>query len=92
MPRIAPLPPACNRSLIQQVCLTLIPLLAAPAVLAAYSRVGFERGIVRAFADGFRHKPATTFGTMNADVLEREQPGFRRTNFCELIAANPLRG
>jgi hypothetical protein len=62
------------------------------AVLAAYPRVDFQRGIVRAFADGFAHKPATTFGTMNADVLEQEQPGFRRTNFCDLIAANPLGG
>jgi hypothetical protein len=62
------------------------------AVLAAYPRVDFERGIVRAFADGFAHKPATTFGTMNADVLERTLPGFGRTNFCDLIAANPLGG
>src|SRR3954463_15414612 len=62
------------------------------AVLAAYPRVDFGRGIVRAFADGFAHKPATTFGTMNADVLERELPGFRRANFCDLIAANPLGG
>jgi hypothetical protein len=60
------------------------------AVLTAYPRTDFRRGIVRAFADGFAHKPGTTFGTMNADVLEREQPGFRRTNFCDLIAANPL--
>jgi hypothetical protein len=44
------------------------------------------------FADGFAHKPATTFGTMNADVLEWALPGFRRTNFCDLIAANPLGG
>ncbi|MBN9522901.1 HD domain-containing protein [bacterium] len=62
------------------------------AVLAAYPRGDFKRGIVRAFSQGFAHKPATTFGTMNADVLEREQAGFRRTNFCDLIAANPLGG
>jgi hypothetical protein len=62
------------------------------AVLAAFPRTEFKRGIVRAFADGFAHKPATTFGTMNADVLEVTVPGFRRTNFCALIAANPLVG
>ena len=38
------------------------------------------------------HKPATTFGTMNSDVLERALPGYRRPNFCDLIVANPLRG
>src|SRR3954454_14443414 len=32
------------------------------AVLAAYPRVECGRGIVRAFAGGFAHKPATTFG------------------------------
>jgi hypothetical protein len=29
---------------------------------------------------------------MNADVQERAQPGYRRPNFCDLIAANPLAG
>jgi hypothetical protein len=62
------------------------------AVLAAYPRINFRQGIVHAFTDGFAHKPATTFGTMNADVLERTLPGYRRPNFCELIAANPLGG
>jgi hypothetical protein len=62
------------------------------AVLAAYPRNDFERGIVQAFTDGFAHKPATVFGTMNADVLERTLPGYRRPNFCDLIAANSLGG
>jgi hypothetical protein len=62
------------------------------AVLAAYPRLDFKRGIVRAFSDCFAHKPATTFGTMNSDVLERTLSGYRRTNFCDLIAANPLAG
>jgi hypothetical protein len=56
------------------------------------TRVDLKRGIVRAFADGFAFKPATTFGTMNTDVLERTLPGYPRPNFCDLIAANPLGG
>jgi hypothetical protein len=62
------------------------------AVLAAYPRTAFKRGIVLAFSDGFAHKPVTTFGTMNSDVLERTLPGYRRPNFCDFIAANPLDG
>jgi hypothetical protein len=69
-----------------------IPDVDREAVLAAYPRIDFKRGIVRAFSDGFAHKPATTFGTMNSDVLERTLPGYRRPNFCDLIAANPLGG
>ena len=62
------------------------------AVLAVYPRIDFKRGIVEAFSNGFGGKPMTTFGTMNSDVLERTQPGYRRPNFCDLIAANPLGG
>src|ERR1700759_4523333 len=62
------------------------------AVLAAYPRIDFERGIVRAFSEGCAYKPATTFGTMVADVAERTLPGHRRPNFGEMIAANPLGG
>jgi hypothetical protein len=69
-----------------------IPASDRDAVLGAYPRVGFKQGIVQAFTDGFAHKPLTTFGTMNSDVLERTHPSFRRPNFCDLIAANPLGG
>jgi predicted HD phosphohydrolase len=69
-----------------------IPVHDRDAVLAAYPRIDFKRGIVQAFADGFGHKPGTTFGTMNTDVLERTLPGYRRPNFCDMIAANPLGG
>ncbi len=69
-----------------------IPAADRDAVLAAYPRINFKQGIVQAFSDGFAHKPATTFGTMNSDILERTLPGYRRPNFCDLIAANPLGG
>jgi HD domain len=67
-----------------------IPAADRDAVLAAYPRIDFKRGIVQAFSDGFAYKPATAFGTMNSDVLERTLPGYRRPNFCDLIAGNPL--
>jgi hypothetical protein len=57
-------------------------------VLAVHPRRNFKTEIVQAFADGFKHKPESTFGTVNADVLEKLVPGFRRQNFCEIIAAS----
>ena len=69
-----------------------IPVGDREAVLAAYPRVDFECGIVRTFVDGLADRPATAFGTFNADLLERGLPGYRRPNFCDLIAANPLGG
>jgi HD superfamily phosphodiesterase len=55
------------------------------AVLAAYPRVNFKESIIQAFADGMAHRPETTFGTMNDDVLAEKLPGFVRANFCEII-------
>jgi hypothetical protein len=55
------------------------------AVLAAHPRTGFKQGIVEAFSAGMRDKPETTFGTMNADILEATVPGYVRSNFCDYI-------
>jgi hypothetical protein len=68
-----------------------VPPEARDQVLAALPRVDFKRRIVQAFADGFAYRPETTFGTVNADVLEKLSPGFVRANFCEVIAASPFR-
>ncbi|CAM5683139.1 hypothetical protein SALBM217S_04868 [Streptomyces griseoloalbus] len=48
-------------------------------------RPDFKQQILQAFTDGFKHRPDTTFGTVNADVLEHFVPGFRRTDFVEVI-------
>jgi HD superfamily phosphodiesterase len=55
------------------------------AVTALHPRPDFKRQILRAFTDGMAAKPDTTFGTVNADVLERFVPGFRRGNFVDVI-------
>ncbi|MEV7327553.1 HD domain-containing protein [Micromonospora sp. NPDC093244] len=55
------------------------------AVVAAHPRPHFKRAIVDAFADGFRHRPDTTFGTVNGDVLEHRVPGYRHIDFVRVI-------
>jgi hypothetical protein len=59
-------------------------------VLSALPRVDFKRQIIQAFGAGIAHKPQTAFGTVNADVLERTLPGYKRPNFCDLILASPF--
>jgi hypothetical protein len=54
-------------------------------VCEAHPRPAFKEGIIQAFADGTKHKPHTTFGNVKADVLAEKLPGFKRTNFCDLI-------
>ena len=45
----------------------------------------FKNDIIGAFAKGMVKRPLTTFGTVNADVLELKDPGFKRMNFCTII-------
>jgi hypothetical protein len=54
-------------------------------ITALHPRPDFKRNIVRAFNEGMAPRPETTFGTVNADVLERFVPGFQRANFVDVI-------
>jgi hypothetical protein len=56
------------------------------AVTAAHPRPDFKNRIQRAFYDGMRERPETTFGTMNDDVLAHFDPGFRREDFVSIVA------
>jgi HD domain len=55
------------------------------AVTAVHPRPNFKNEILQAFTEGFQERPETTFGTVNADVLEHFLPGFHRTDFVEVI-------
>lgn len=55
------------------------------AVVEAHPRPDFKNHILAAFNDGFKNRPDSTFGTVNADVLEHFVPGFTRTNFVDVI-------
>ena len=58
-------------------------------VVRAHPRRGrFKEEIIQAFYDGFHHRPQTTFGTVNADVLADKEPSFRPENFCRVIRAS----
>jgi len=55
------------------------------AVVSAHPRPDFKRQILQAFTDGIKDRPATTFGTVNADVLAHFVPGFVRADFVRVI-------
>ena len=63
------------------------------AVVHAHPRnAHFKEDIIQAFYDGNKHKPETTFGNVNADVLADKDPHFTRVNFCSVIRASAWRG
>jgi HD domain len=63
------------------------------AIVAAYPRTEhFKEDIIRAFYDGIKHKPGTTFGNVKADVLADKDPRFERINFCSVIRGSRWKG
>ena len=54
-------------------------------ITALHPRPDFKRRILEAFTEGMVPRPETTFGTVNADVLESFVPGFERANFVDII-------
>jgi HD superfamily phosphodiesterase len=58
------------------------------AVVGAHPRPDFKSNILRAFTDGLKDRPDTTFGTVNADVLVHFLPGFVRSDFVEVIRSS----
>jgi HD superfamily phosphodiesterase len=61
---------------------------ALAAVTAAHPRPDFKRQILQAFTDGNKHRPRSTFGNVNADVLEHFDSAFVRDDFVEIILNN----
>ncbi len=56
------------------------------AVVAAHPRgTSFKKNIIDAFYEGMKHRPDSTFGTVNDDVLAFKDPRFQRTDFCKVI-------
>jgi HD domain len=58
-------------------------------VLAAHPRGDFKNEFLQAFVDGLAYRPDTTYGTVNADVLEHFVPGFRRASMVERVTGSP---
>lgn len=56
------------------------------AVVHAHPRSEhFKEDIIQTFYDGIKHKPATTFGNVKADVLADKDAHFHAGNFCSVI-------
>lgn len=58
-------------------------------ITAVHPRGDFKNEFLQACVDGLKHRPETTNGTVNADVLEHFVPGFRRTTTVERIIGAP---
>ncbi|MEU4667579.1 HD domain-containing protein [Amycolatopsis sp. NPDC023774] len=58
-------------------------------ILAFHPRGDFKNDFLRTFVDALKHRPETTNGTVNSDILEHFIPDFRRTTTVERITGSP---
>jgi hypothetical protein len=65
-----------------------LPADAIADVTAAHPRPNFKNRILQAFTDGMVHRPRSTFGTVNADVLDHFDSTFVRDDFVDIIRNN----
>jgi hypothetical protein len=60
------------------------------AIVARYPRKNFKQDFLQAYFGGFAHKPGTTYGTFNADIVEHFMPGYKFPNAVDLMAGSPF--
>ncbi|MFK4148892.1 HD domain-containing protein [Streptomyces sp. NPDC004065] len=58
-------------------------------IVAAHPRGDFKNEFLQVFVEGLKNRPDTTYGTINADVLEHFVPGFRRGSMVERVLQAP---
>jgi hypothetical protein len=58
-------------------------------ITSVHPRGNFKEEFLQAFVEGLKDRPATTYGTVNADVLEHFVPGFRLPTMVERITDAP---
>ncbi|WP_457201401.1 HD domain-containing protein [Nocardioides sp. HB32] len=62
---------------------------AVAEVVAAHPRGDFKNGFLQAFVEGLAHRPDTTYGTVNSDVLAHFVPGFQRGSMVDRVLGSP---
>jgi hypothetical protein len=58
-------------------------------IITQFPRTGFKQKVIPTFFDGFKHKPETTYGSINADICAFMMPDFQPRNFCNAILHAP---
>jgi hypothetical protein len=58
-------------------------------IVEQFPRGGLKKNMINTFFDGFKHKPHTTYGTINADICTCMIPGYVQKNYCDLILQSP---
>jgi len=66
-----------------------LPEKAKQEILLSFPRTDFKKNVIPTFFEGFRHKPQTTYGSINADICACMMPDYKRMDFCDAIRHSP---
>ena len=58
-------------------------------IVKQFPRNGLKNNMINVFFDGFKHKPHTTYGSINADICACMMPDYQRKDYCDLILHSP---
>lgn len=58
-------------------------------IIRQFPRTDFKKKMIPTFFDGFKHKPQTTYGSINEDICVCMIPGYHRGNLCDFILQSP---
>jgi hypothetical protein len=58
-------------------------------IVKHFPRNDLKKNMITTFFDGFKHKPHTTYGSINADICACMIPGFQRKDYCDMILHSP---
>ena len=58
-------------------------------IVRQFPRGGLKKNMIQTFFDGFKHKPHTTYGSINADICICMIPGYIKPGFCDAILHSP---
>lgn len=57
-------------------------------ITAAHPRGNFKIDFLRTYYEGIKHRPETTYGTANADIIEHFSPEYRSTTMVERVVGS----
>lgn len=58
-------------------------------IVRQFPRNDLKKKMIATFFDGFKHKPHTTYGSINADICACMMPNYQRKDYCDLILHSP---
>ncbi|SDQ65300.1 HD domain-containing protein [Chryseobacterium soldanellicola] len=58
-------------------------------IVRQFPRNGLKKNMINTFFEGFKHKPHTTYGSINSDICACMIPGYQKPDYCDLILHSP---